>query len=93
MAILAQVMTDQRHRDFTRWHDEEYMELFSQRIYKPYMQGAGYVLSHDLVRPSRCHPPNWAMRLGTKSSSLQQALLCTNALAAQALNSRGFKLE
>lgn len=32
-----------------RWADKEYVKIFNRTVYPPYMQGAGYVLSHDLV--------------------------------------------
>lgn len=32
-----------------RWADTEYVRIYNRSVYPPYMQGAGYVLSHDLV--------------------------------------------
>eukprot|EP00966_Prymnesium_polylepis_P334621 7389993-Prymnesium_polylepis.1 len=42
------VVTSGRHR----WADREYAQLFNRTVYPPYMQGAGYVLSADLVNAS-----------------------------------------
>ena len=44
------VITDPRHADYDRWRDPDYAQLFARQVYLPYMQGAGYVLSDDLVR-------------------------------------------
>lgn len=43
------VITNPRHKHFERWSDLEYVELFNRTVYATYMQGAGYVLSADLV--------------------------------------------
>ena len=43
------VITSPRHRHFARWGDLEYVALFNRSVYATYMQGAGYVLSADLV--------------------------------------------
>lgn len=43
------VITNPRHEHFERWGDVEYVELFNRTVYATYMQGAGYVLSADLV--------------------------------------------
>ena len=34
---------------YARWNDDAYVSLFNRTTYAPYMQGAGYVLSSDLV--------------------------------------------
>ena len=36
-------------RQYERWKDPAYVALFNRSVYAPYMQGAGYVLSADLV--------------------------------------------
>jgi hypothetical protein len=33
----------------SQWYDPMYSTLFNTSIYPPYMQGGGYILSHDLV--------------------------------------------
>ena len=43
------VITDPSHADFARWGDRDYVALFNRSVYAAYMQGAGYVLSSDLV--------------------------------------------
>ena len=36
-------------KKYGRWRDPVYVELFNRSVYAPYMQGAGYVLSADMV--------------------------------------------
>ena len=43
------VITDPSHAHFERWGDRDYVALFNRSVYAAYMQGAGYVLSSDLV--------------------------------------------
>ena len=34
----------------SQWNDVQHARMFNTSLYAPYMQGGGYVLSHDLVR-------------------------------------------
>lgn len=37
-------------KQYERWKDPSYVQLFNRSVYAPYMQGAGYVLSADLAQ-------------------------------------------
>ena len=43
------VISDMSKTQYERWRDPEYIRLFNRTTYAPYMQGAGYILSADLV--------------------------------------------
>ena len=48
---LAEVITagGRYAKQYERWQDPLYVELFNRTVYAPYMQGAGYVLSADVA--------------------------------------------
>ena len=51
------VVTSRASPSYERWSDPEYVRIFGSAVYAPYMQGAGYVLSADLVSLAARHPP------------------------------------